>query len=131
MNWYLAARFSRQAELIEVAETLRAQGETVKCRWLAEVGTHDMEGQQDAHRAQLATEDMEDIIKSDCMLVFTEEETDKKRGRPSKGGMYVEMGMGIAWNKRVILIGPKTNVFCWLPHIEHYEDLETFLDSEL
>ena len=39
-----------------------------------------------------------------------------------KGGRHVEFGYGLGLGKKMIVVGPRENVFHTLPQIEHYED---------
>lgn len=129
MRFYLAARYSRNHEMREYAQALADLGHEPICRWIN--GSHDMtrDAQSDDERATFAIEDMEDLSKVDAVLSFSEGASDKEVKRPSKGGRHVEFGLGLALNKRMILIGPQEHVFHWLPEIEVYETLEEFLDT--
>jgi nucleoside 2-deoxyribosyltransferase len=68
-----------------------------------------------------ANEDYLDIERSDIVAVFTHEES-------TTGGLHVELGMAIALKKRVIIVGPKTNVFHYMNVIEHYPSVEGFIN---
>lgn len=58
--------------------------------------------------------DLEDLRAADTVISFT----DEKGG--GKGGRHVEFGVALALEKRLILVGPRENVFHTLPEIEHY-----------
>ena len=48
------------------------------------------------------------------MIVFS--------GVPStSGGLHAEFGMALALRKRLILVGPRENIFHTLPQVEHRE----------
>lgn len=130
MQMYLAARYSRNEEMREVAEVLRGNGHTVTSRWIN--GSHEQtEGDRHAEadeNARFAIEDIEDLTKSDIVVSFTETTDQKKVKRPSKGGRHVEFGMGVAFNKRMVVIGPRECVFHWLPSVEVYDSLDEFLN---
>ena len=50
------------------------------------------------------------------VIVFT--------GEPStSGGLHTEFGMALALKKRLILVGPRENVFHTLPEVEYYARL--------
>ena len=131
---YLAARYFRLDELNGYAEQLRAMGFTVDARWLK--GAHRFS--DDALSVEAATDqislvglrfaqdDYEDVRDADWVLCFTE----KVRSGHSRGGRHVEMGLALAWRKRVVVIGPRENVFCCLPQVEHYIDFKEFTDLE-
>ncbi|MHB8573642.1 MAG: hypothetical protein ACYDAY_11930 [Candidatus Dormibacteria bacterium] len=115
---YLAARFGRQQELRAVAGWLRTAGYLCDPTWLR--GGHDLPldvAPDDPRGAQFAQEDLRDLLESDIVICFTEEPGVAGRAR---GGRHVEMGIAIGTNKRVIVVGPRENVFCWLPFMERY-----------
>ena len=60
--------------------------------------------------------------------------TEQPRSGNSRGGRHVELGIAIGSRKRIAVVGPRENIFCWLPVIEHYETWDEFLsvvDAEL
>jgi len=116
MKIYLASRYSRIAEMRGYRAQLERVGHVVTSRWLDQ---HDDEDQA-AHSAPLAVfakVDCDDVAAADCVISFTEE----PRGGHSRGGRHVEHGMALAWNKRVIVIGHRENVFHSLPEVEFFE----------
>lgn len=131
MHIYLAARYSRHKEMETYAAVLEDAGHHVTSRWIH--GDHDIKDSdrhKDAERNErLAIEDMTDITKSECVISFTEDPKTAKSKRPSKGGMHVEFGLGLALNKRMVVIGPRVHIFHWLPNVEIYDTLEAFLDD--
>jgi len=115
---YLAARYSRNSEMREVAAYIRARGDEVTSRWINgshEIGDHP----SDEARRVLAEEDYEDLVRADAVLCFSEE----PRSNNSRGGRHVEFGLALALNKPLFVIGPKENVFHYLPGITHYRDV--------
>ena len=123
MRIYLAARYSRRLELCGYAEELRAAGHAVECRWL--LGNHQHEGAADVERATksvplagrpFAEDDWKDVLASDALIAFSEE----PRSSASRGGRHVEFGLALAWGMRVVLVGPRENVFHTLPQVEHF-----------
>ena len=139
MKIYLAARYSRREELLGVRDVLEAFGHEVTSRWLN--GSHQLdnagipitdEGERrfeagdpevDHLRAHFAAEDMVDVITAETLVAFTEE----PRSGNSRGGRHVELGMALATGKRVVVVGPRENVFCWLPQVEWYPDWSRFV----
>lgn len=132
---YLAGRYTRREELAEHAAWLRHVGLDVTSRWLD--GHHQLhpasgeplgeddeqvfEGEDDnEERRQLhatfAGEDLADVESADILVAFTE----LPRSGASRGGRHVELGMALAWGKRVLVVGPRENVFCSLPRVEHF-----------
>lgn len=130
---YLAARYTRRLELCGYREQLTGLGHKVTSRWLN--GSHqiDSEGRPlgdtgellfeagapeiDHFRWKFAQDDLEDILASETLIAFTEE----PRSGHSRGGRHVELGIALGTGKRIIVAGPRENVFCWLPQIEHYD----------
>jgi hypothetical protein len=93
------------------AAVLRHAGFTVDARWLS--GDHD--GRTGG--ARYAQEDFEDVRAADVVMAFTEEPCSNK----GRGGRHVELGLALAWGKRVVIVGPRENVFCWLPQVEQFD----------
>ena len=137
MKIYLAARYSRRLELCDYRIRLQQQGHTVTSRWLngahqidrdgmklGALGEEYVEAGSDEHAAQLrrhfASEDMSDVFAADLMIAFTEE----PRAEASRGGRHVELGLALATGKTIYLVGPRENVFCWLPGIRQFSNIE-------
>lgn len=128
---YLAARYSRRDELRRYRDELEHNDIGVTSRWLdgplrtMPPGTIlgfdgvvlvESESNSDGAsemRGYLANEDMYDIQSSDALIAFTE-----PAGSPySRGGRHVELGIAIAWEMPVIIVGYRENIFCWLPRV--------------
>lgn len=122
MRIYLAAQFARRAELCEYRKQLIALGHDVQARWLDETGSEAMT--EDAQR-EWALRDIDDCTAADCLIAFTEE----PGCGPSRGGRHVELGLAIAMMKKILIIGPKENIFCHLPNVLQidYPAIETGL----
>ena len=131
MNIYIAASYSRRLEMQAYAAELKALGHDVTSRWLS--GSHDgLDDGTDSVEAcaRWAREDIEDICAANAMLCFTEPEG-VKHGR-MRGGRHIEFGIAIALNiairidaarrpKRLIVVGPRENVFYCLSKLEVFE----------
>jgi nucleoside 2-deoxyribosyltransferase len=107
---YLAGRFSRRDEFNGYADRLRARGFVVDARWLVE--EHEWYGERDeaaiiAARS-FATDDLEDVLRADIVLVFTEPVNPGGRNR---GGRHVEFGIALGQGKDIIVVGEPENVF--------------------
>ncbi len=146
MNIYLAGRYGRRVELCGYREQLRALGCIVDAVWLngehqvgsdgnpiGEAGEKVVEGRDlDCEaskqlRTKFALEDMEDVRMCNVLIAFTE----MPDAKASRGGRHVELGMAIAWGKRVIVVGPRENIFCHLPKVVQYDSWEEcFKDIE-
>lgn len=135
MKVYLAARYSRRRELCVYRDMLIAAGHEVPARWLngehqisdsgqpiGEAGEALVEGDDGAAtdqaamlRQQFALEDVQDVRDCDVLVAFTE----PPRSGASRGGRHVELGLALGLQKRVIICGPRENIFCWLPGVVH------------
>lgn len=152
MNIYLAARYSRRLELCGYREQLRAMGHIVDAVWLngehqigdtgtpiGETGEAIVEGtlrpgerlsQEDMSeraaklRLKFAKDDMDDVQGCDICIAFTE----PPRSKASRGGRMVELGIAIGHGKRIIIVGPRENIFCWLPEIDQFDTWEAASD---
>lgn len=119
---YLAARYSRREEMLSYAEDIWAMGHTVTSRWIN--GSHQVDNaglstQADPEeRERFAREDLEDLLRCDICISFTEE----PRTSNSRGGRHVEFGIAYAKNKTCIVVGPRENVFHCLPKAHVYDE---------
>ena len=116
MDIYLAAPIHRRAEMASIADELRECGLQVVSRW------HDedtpIEAELVAEQArEFAVRDLTDIGEADTFLVFTEPLASEFEHR---SGHMVETGIALAWDKRVLLVGHKRNVFHDLAEVEHF-----------
>lgn len=127
MKFYLASRYSRREELCGYARQLESLGHTIVTRWLAGNNQIDDAGlsaeAKQEERIRFATEDLADLMAADICLSFTE----TPRGTNSRGGRHVEFGAALAKGLRCVIIGPRENVFHYLPEVEIYSDFQTFL----
>lgn len=139
---YLAARYSRRLELCGYRDQLRALGHEVPARWLNgahQISTDGMplteEGERkfeeghpdaDALRAGFARDDLDDVLAANLVVAFTEQP--RSGAGSSRGGRHVELGVAIGTGKRIAVVGPRENIFCWLPHIWHYPGWPSFLE---
>ncbi len=142
MNIYLAASYSRRLEMVEHAEELRRLGHTVVSSWISGKHEHNSEHgvqadelAEEDERQQWALEDIVDLIAADTLVAFTE---DPGRVGRNRGGRHVELGFAIGWaeaaatfsiddDKRVVVIGPRENIFHCLPYVEQYDAWEQFI----
>ena len=140
MRIYLAGRYSRRVELCGYRQRLQDIGHTVTSRWLN--GKHQLstdglslgaineefvEPGNDARAAELraffAGEDVQDVGAADLLIAFTEE----PRAEASRGGRHVECGIAIGLGLAVAIVGPRENVFHWLPYIRHFDSFDELL----
>ncbi len=144
MKVYLAARCTRRLELCSYRTDLEALGVEVTSRWLN--GSHQLDNQGrplgdagelrfetgapevDHYRWKFATDDLHDVLAADTLIAFTEQ----PRTGNSRGGCHVELGIALGANvlganKRIVVIGPRENVFCWLPEVEQHDSWDGYL----
>jgi nucleoside 2-deoxyribosyltransferase len=104
MKIYLASRYSRKAEMLQNREELQALGFEVVSSWLDEEHTC-FEDASDRDRASFGNRDIEDVRRCDVLVCFT------PGGR--NGGLFCELGAALVLSKPCIIVGPKSNVFCY------------------
>ena len=126
---YLAARYSRRNEMRSLAATLRCNGFAVTSRWLTEDEPldHKLGDQTPMFYTETARIDLEDIDKADTILFFAE---DPLVGTP-RGGRHVEFGYALGTGKRMVCIGGHENIFGFLPQVEHFNSIESFISHEV
>ena len=116
---YLAAKYSRREEMEGVASELTDLGYDVTSSWV-------YGGEEGKTKEEIALLDKDDLFGADAVISFTEPHGTYHPG----GGRHVEFGMGYAMGMRLILIGPRENVFHYLPEVEQYDSLDDFLEYE-
>lgn len=128
MRIYLCARFGRREQLKPLAEELRRLGHVVTSRWLdtdcpaSDTGPTAAPSDQ---RVEHGRRDIEDVVAADCVVCFTEDPYQPPVS--SRGGRHVEFGYALALGKRVIVVGHRENLFCFLPEIEFFNSQWDFV----
>lgn len=74
-------------------------------------------------RAKFAMDDWEDVTSAHLVINFTE----PPRSNASRGGRHVEFGIALSRGARVIVVGPRENLFHWLPWVEQCDTWEQAL----
>jgi hypothetical protein len=138
-TYYLAARYTRRLELCGYRAELQALGIDVPARWLN--GSHQLDNQgqplgdagellfeigspeADRHRQKFAQDDYDDVLAADRLIAFTEQ----PRSGNSRGGRHVELGIALGRGIPTVVIGPRENVFCWLPQVQYYDKWADFI----
>jgi hypothetical protein len=124
MKVYLAARYSRNDEMRGVRDVLQALGYEITSRWIEDLGGKYGQGSFTAEQLngdpeyceRVARRDLEDIENADTVISFTSAENG------GKGGRHVEYGLALGLGKRLVIVGPRENVFHTLPAVEWYPD---------
>ncbi len=125
MRLYLAGQYARRDEFRKYAEKLRLIGIEVTSRWLMEdkpLDTKIGDDTKDFYR-ETAKIDLEDIDHADSILFFSE---DPHVGVP-RGGRHVEFGYALGKHKYLFVVGPRENIFHFLPRIHNFDTFEKFL----
>lgn len=119
MNIYLAARYSRNPEMREVRDRLEVLGHKVTSAWIDNHGgeleksfTPERLAAEPEFCARFAEVDVGDLLAAEIVVSFT------GNGGGGKGGRHVEFGLAVATCKRLIIVGPRENVFHCLPQVE-------------
>jgi len=138
MKVYIAGQFNSKAQRLLDTALLVKNGIDVTSRWMYETVPHtaNVTDLPDAYHAETAMADLEDIDNADALLMFvpTEKElVDTPIRAASRGGRHFEMGYAYRAGKPIYIIGPKENVFHFLPLglIRHFDSLEAFVRYQL
>jgi hypothetical protein len=140
MRTYLAARYSRREEMVGYRRELDLRGIEVTSRWIngmhqvddkgIPIGNHGerlVEGDEGAAslRTHFASEDISDVQAADVLILFTEP---PRAVTSSRGGRHVEFGMALALGKFMVVVGPRENLFTWLPSVVWFETWPEYLE---
>lgn len=124
MYVYIAARYSRKEEMIEVQRELERVGLIVTSRWLTEPhpATTGLEDVSDADNRYYAGVDLEDIERCDHILFFSESNL------YPRGGRHVEFGYALGLGKKLHVVGERENIFHYLDSVVVHVTLQHYLD---
>jgi hypothetical protein len=120
MRIYIAARFDRSSEMLDVGVGLARAGHFVTSRWI--------HGRQGAPDLVSAIEDIEDLADADCLVSFTEYPT-QGVAWAARGGRHVEFGVALATGKRLCVVGPRENIFHHLPRVEVHRSVAELIEA--
>lgn len=144
MRIYLSSRFGRQEELRGYASALEDLGHTITSSWL-QAGVRDLpEYSVDESAARrCAVADANDILRSHCLIAFTESPEPRLGGQ--RGGRHVEFGVGLVmsllhdtnmhgagWNfppMRLVVVGYRENVFHAMPGVQFFPTWAACLEA--
>lgn len=121
MNIYIAARYSRKEEMKKVRDVLQKAEFAVTSSWLDEPhgANTQLNELSDSLNEEYAQVDIDDINRADRILFFSESVL------TPRGGRHVEFGYALAQGKSIDVVGPKENIFHYLPGVYNYP---TFID---
>lgn len=128
MRVYLAAAWSRRAEIEEVAVRLRELGVVITSNWLTEEKALQT-GAKEKFLRDRAYLDLNDVAEADAIVRFTDPEfLDTETPLVSRalisGARFVEFGYAKALGKTLYVVGGKQNVFDRLDGIVHLKDVD-------
>lgn len=115
MKIYIAAASYRQREARNAYRKLQRRGFDVNSSWvfkksLGAIETFSYE----------ARRDLEQVAEADVVVTFTE---NPKKSKYTTGGRHVECGYALAKGKELLVVGPKENVFHYLPEVKQFDTL--------
>lgn len=119
MKVYLAARYSTKDQIAKYAEELRALGIEVTSTWLEEPHSptsqlNELEGEQHTF---YALNDLRDVDAADALVFFSVPPTQPM----VRGGRHVEFGYALGKRLPIVVVGPKENIFHYLPSVRHVD----------
>lgn len=137
--YYFAATYDRNAEMRGYRDELVAAmpGCSVSSRWIDQHGGTALEAvtaaRLNSHPAECwkyGLADIEDMSKAGTVALFTGD------GPSARGGRHTEFGMALneldAHNtSRLVIVGPRENVFHCHPDVEAYPTWQSFLSAEV
>jgi hypothetical protein len=127
VNIYLAARYSRHLEMQGYSKRLADLGHRVTSRWPwagHEEDEASESGMGESFARNAAQIDLGDIAAAQIVINFTD---GLGKGGAQRGGRHVEFGLSVALGKRVMLVGPRENVFHYLPQVEQFDSFNELL----
>lgn len=122
MKAYVAAHYSRKMEVIQVVRDLEDMNITVVSTWHKELHkpSTSMKDVSDSFCRRTAKRDIKELQSADTFILLSVDPDFKF----SRGGHCVEEGWAQALKLRFLLVGPKQNVFCYLPGIKRVKTWE-------
>jgi len=128
MKIYLASRFRTAATVRALAGKLREAGHIITSTW------HDIEatpaglvpysdpGHED-HARLAALRDIDQIQAADVFVILTED------CEKTPGGLWFEMGVAYDKCMPCFVLGPKINIFCYLPQVKVFTEEAALLEE--
>jgi hypothetical protein len=114
---YLSSRWGRQRELIGPRKLLQMAGFEVKSSWL--------DSKEEGDIGAAAQEDLRELAQCNTIVAFTEESMKVGDELPftNTGGRHVEFGWAVGRGLKLIVVGPRENVFHHLSWVEQVADI--------
>ena len=121
---YIAARYGRRDEAFDLEQVLLPLGVEITSTWIHQTQDEMAYEQGIEETTRLAEKDVAEIKRSDMLVYLSEEETNTW----GRGGRHVEFGIAVARAKMLCVIGPKENLFHYLPEVQHFDSVDDFID---
>jgi hypothetical protein len=116
MKIYLSCKFSKRSMMKKIVRpVIQELGHEVVSRWV---------WQDDDSGRVAAGICIEDLNQSEALILFTDPIGSMNPG----GGRWFEAGYAHAQNKKLIVVGSRECVFCWLPSVVQFEDLHGLVE---
>lgn len=117
---YVAASYPRKSEAVEVAFLLtNNRNNTIVSDWITMKEGYDS---SDIEIIRYALRDFKQVKSCDVFVCLIGDDQ-------SRGGSHTELGISLALEKRVILIGEFNQIFHWYPKCEQYKTINYFKDE--
>lgn len=124
---YLAASFSRQQEMRDVATALETYGVKIVSRWLNENQSIHT-STKDKFLRECAFTDVNDVKLADVIVRFADDlSTESIPSHLGTGARHFEMGLAFALGKPLIVVGKRQNIFDFLPHVTVLKDMSALI----
>jgi nucleoside 2-deoxyribosyltransferase len=129
---YLAASWSRKAEIADVAKELQKEGYIITSRWLNQEKV--VKGiSLEAFRRQRAKIDVADVKRADVLVRFSDDLSRKfVPSNLATGARMFETGLAYALGKKIIVVSGHQPIFDYLPtimHVRHVSELKICLSG--
>jgi hypothetical protein len=126
MRLYLASAYERGPEMRVCRDVLIMLGHEVTSRWIDQeqglegAGAPELADGPGAYE-RFALKDIADLRAAETVVSFT--------GAGVRGGRHVELGLAIAYGKRLVVVGPREHVFHSLAAVEWHPHWSSFLGA--
>lgn len=119
MKWHIVGDKGAKRKVEDFANTMRMNGHgaTVDCDETAGTATA---------KEELAVSAFDQIVRSDALIIFAA--ASKKVSAPSLKKQTI-LGIALALNKRIVLIGEREQPFHYLAMVQVYRNIPDFLDQ--
>jgi nucleoside 2-deoxyribosyltransferase len=117
---YVAARYTRKDEVAELAQRIERAGACVCTDWFLQSET-DMDDLSEIGRQSAAERDIAHVRNCDILVMLS--------GGGARGGRHFEFGYAMALGIPCWIVGPRENVFHWLPWVEVFDSADEMLSA--